>query len=53
MYDNLSCLIYRADGREKFRYTFSTNISAIYPINHLDRYFMINPQEILEIQLVE
>lgn len=53
MYDDLSCVIYKADGKEKFRYTFTTNISALYPINHLDRYFMVNPQEILEIQLVE
>lgn len=53
MYDDLTCVIYKANGKEKFRYTFTTNISAMYPINHLDRYFMINPQEILEIQLVE
>ena len=53
MYDDLTCVIYKTDGSEKFRYTFTTNISAFYPINHLDRYFMVNPQEILEIQLVE
>jgi hypothetical protein len=53
MYDNLTCVIYKADGKEKFRYTFTTNISALYPINHFDRYFMVNSQEILEIQLVE
>ncbi|NLO09997.1 MAG: hypothetical protein GX129_09060 [Clostridiales bacterium] len=53
MYNDLSCVIYKADGKEKFRYTFATNISALYPINNLDRYFMVNPKEILEIQLVE
>jgi len=53
MFNDLSCVIYRASGKEKFRYTFTTNISAIYPINHLDRYFMVNPAEILEIQLIE
>lgn len=53
LYNNLSCVIYKADGKEKFRYTFLTNISALYPINHLDRYIMVNPTEILEIQLVE
>jgi len=53
MYDDLSCVIYKVDGNEKFRYTFTTNISALYPINHLDRYFFVNPQEIQEIQLVE
>jgi hypothetical protein len=53
LYNDLSCVIYKADGNEKFKYTFTTNISALYPINHLDRYFMVNPKEILEIQLVE
>jgi len=53
MYDDLTCVIYKTDGKEKFRYTFTTNISALYPINHFDRYFMVNPQEILTIQLVE
>ncbi|TAH68848.1 MAG: hypothetical protein EWM47_07740 [Anaerolineaceae bacterium] len=53
LYDDLTCVIYKTDGKEKFRYTFTTNISALYPINSLDRYFLANPQEILEIQLVE
>ncbi|NLK04563.1 MAG: hypothetical protein GX319_09200 [Clostridiales bacterium] len=53
MYNNLSCLIYKANGKEKFRYTFTTNISALYPINYLDRYFMASPEEILVIKLVE
>lgn len=53
MFNDLSCIIYRASGSEKFKYTFTSNISAIYPINHLDRYFMVNPEEILEIQLIE
>ena len=53
MHDDLTCVIYKTDGKEKFRYTFTTNISALYPINHFDRYFMVNPQEILTIQLVE
>lgn len=53
MHDDLSCVIYKSDGKEKFRYTFTTNISALYAINNLDRYFMVNPQEIWEIQLVE
>jgi hypothetical protein len=53
MYNDFTCLIYKVSGQEKFRYTFTTNISALYPINHLDRYFMVNPEEVLEIQLVE
>lgn len=53
MFNDLSCVIYRTNGKEKFKYTFTTNISALYPINNLDRYFMVNPAEILEIRLVE
>lgn len=53
MFNDLSCVIYKIDGKEKFRYTFDTNISALYPINNLDRYFLVNPQDILEIQLIE
>lgn len=53
MFNDLSCVIYRTNGKEKFKYTFTTNISALYPINHLDLYFMVNPAEILEIRLVE
>lgn len=46
-------IIYKTSGKEKFRYTFTSNISALYPINHLDRYFLVNPDEFMEIQLVE
>lgn len=53
MYNNLTCVIYKVDGKEKFRYSFTTNISALYPINNMDRYFYVNPQEIQEIKLVE
>lgn len=53
MYDNLSCLILKTNGKEKFRYTFDGNIAAFYPINNLDRYFFINASEISEILLVE
>lgn len=53
MHDDLTCVIYKADGKEKFRYSFTSNISALYSINNLDRYFLVNPEEILEIQLIE
>jgi len=53
MYDNLSCRIMKINGKEKFRYTFAANISALYPINNLDRYFLINASEISEIKLAE
>ena len=53
MYDNLSCRIIKINGKEKFQYTFAANISALYPINNLDRYFLINASEISEIKLAE
>jgi len=53
MYNNQSCLILKVNGKEKFQYTFDTDIVAIYPINHLDKYYFINPTEISEIMLVE
>lgn len=51
--NDTSCIVYKTNGKEKFRYKFTTNVSALYPINHLDRYLLVNPEEILEIQLVE
>jgi hypothetical protein len=53
MYDNLSCIILKINGSEKFRYTFDSNIAAFYPINDLDRYFFINESKISEILLAE
>ena len=53
LYDNVSCQILKTDGKEKFRYTFTTNISALYPINHLDRYIFISAEEVSEIKLLE
>lgn len=53
LYDNLSCLILKTNGKEKFRYTFDTNIEAIYPINQLDKYYLVNANGISQIQLVE
>lgn len=51
--NNNTCFIYKTNGKEKFKYTFTSNVSALYPINHMDKYFLINPEEIMEIQLVE
>ncbi|HKL98761.1 MAG TPA: DUF5711 family protein [Mobilitalea sp.] len=53
LYDNLTCQILKASGKEKFRYTFTTNISAMFPINHLDRYILVSAEEIAEIKLLE
>lgn len=53
MYNKQSCLILKNNGKEKFRYTFDTDIVAFYPINHLDKYYLVSPSDILEIMLVE
>lgn len=53
MYNDLSCQIVKTNGKVKFRYTFDENIGAFYPINDLDRYFLINATDISEILLME
>lgn len=53
LHDNLSTLILKANGREKFRYTFDSNVEGIYPINHLDKYYLVTSSEISRIILVE
>ncbi len=53
LYDHVSCQILKTDGKEKFHYTFPTNISAFYPLNHLDRYLFISADEVSEIRLLE
>ncbi len=53
MNDNTSCVVLKLNGKVKFSQTFDTNINAVYPINHLDRYFLINEDKISQISLVE
>lgn len=53
MYDNMSCLIMKPDGKVKFEYTFETNIDALYPINNFDRYYLASGNALSEIQLEE
>mgnify|MGYP000890752744 FL=1 len=53
MYNNLNCLIQKINGKEKFRHAFDTNVEEIIPINNLDRYFIINESEVLDIMLKE
>jgi len=53
MYDSSSCIIMKWNGKIKFRYTFDSNIDAVYPINNLDRYFIANESKLLEVQLEE
>jgi hypothetical protein len=53
MYNNTSCFIMKSDGRVKFKYSFSNNIDAMYPVNNLDRYYLASGKELSEIQLKE
>lgn len=53
MYDNLSCLIMKINGKIKFRHTFDSNIKAIYSANKLDQYFLADDLAIKIIQLKE
>ncbi len=53
MNDNISCVVLKLNGKVKFSQTFEANINAVYPINHLDRYFLINEDKISQISLVE
>ncbi|MDF2539651.1 MAG: hypothetical protein K0S76_2672 [Herbinix sp.] len=53
IHDNLTCLVMKTSGKEKFRYTFDGNISAFYPINGMDKYYLINGSEISTIILKE
>ncbi len=51
MYNNTSCIIMKLNGVVKFKYTFEGSVEGIYPINHLDRYYLMNGKDIMEIQL--
>lgn len=53
LYDNMSCLIMKLNGKTKFRYTFDMNIEAIFPINGFDRYFVAGDNKLNAIQLKE
>lgn len=53
MNDTLSCLIMKPNGKVKFNYTFDTGISALIPINNLDRYILVSDKKISQIALIE
>lgn len=53
LHNDLSCMIIKTNGKEKFRATFDSNIFAFYPINHLDRYYLAGATGVSEIMLVE
>lgn len=51
MYNDTACVVMKMDGRVKFRHTFEKSITAFYPINNLDRYYLISEKELYDIQL--
>jgi hypothetical protein len=53
MHDNVTLLVLKTNGKEKFRYTFSSDIEAFYPMDGINRYILVNPTEMSEIKLAE
>jgi hypothetical protein len=53
MNDSMSCIIMKPNGKVKFNYTFDTGISALIPINNLDRYILVSDKKISQIALTE
>jgi len=51
LYDDLTCNIIRVSGKLKFNYTFDGDITDIYPINNLDRYYLVSESKISSVQL--
>jgi hypothetical protein len=53
MYSNLEWIIWRINGEEKLHYKFNKNISYVLPINNVDKYVLIDDQNLEEVKLVE
>lgn len=53
MHNELTCKIIKTNGTVKFKGTFTSDISAIYPVNYLDKYILVTSDEIIDLQLVE
>lgn len=51
MYNDTTCVILRFNGKEKFKYTFDTNIKAFYGSSNQSRYLLVTSSEISEIKL--
>lgn len=45
--------IWRLNGNVKLNYTFDGNVSYIFPVNNLDRYLVIDNQNLSEVALIE
>ena len=51
MYNDLNCMIMKTSGKIKFQHKLDNAISVFYPINNLDRYYLIQEGKLSEIQL--
>lgn len=49
----LEVIVMNIKGEERFRTTFNKSISYIFPINHYNKYFLIDSNNIEQIKLVE
>ena len=53
MYSGTEWVIWKMDGKEKFHYTFSTEISYLMAGNSLNKYLIIDNQKIDDVKLIE
>lgn len=53
LYSNLEWIIVRTNGQIKFHYTFDTEISFILPVNNIDKYIIIDNENMEEVKLTE
>ncbi len=52
-YSEKECHIIKLNGVEKFKHSFDKNISTIMPINHYNKYYLVNDTSIDIIKLTE
>lgn len=53
MYNDLSSVIMKMNGKIKFSHTFKSNITGFYPINNLDHYYLISETKLSDVQLAD
>lgn len=50
-YDDQTCYVYRKNGKLKFKYSFKGNIAELYPVNGLERYYLVSESKLSVINL--
>jgi hypothetical protein len=51
MYNDVNCVIMRMNGKQKFKGSFKTELSGVYPINNLDQYYVIDGTKLSDMKL--